>query len=147
MPSSEMSHRLAWHRKISTVRRSIRQRFAFETNGELSYLIPNLELQLSVFVRHNDKLITYYQEFDDDNNAITGQLIQDGFTLSDVSLSKHFWKKHIQLVAGIQNVFDVDNAALNGIVGGMHSGGAGSSSVGLGRNYFLRVSWQFGWGE
>jgi len=121
--------------------------FVFETNGEVSYRFPKQELQLSLYIRNNDKLISYFQDYDEEDNPITGELIQDGFTLSDFTLSKYFWKKRIRIVGGVQNIFNVRNVPLNGGVGGAHSGGGGTTPIGMGRTWFVRMAWQFGWGD
>lgn len=121
--------------------------FVFETNGNISYRFPKQALQLSLYIRHNDKLIRYFQDYDDEDNPVTGELIQDGFTLSDFTLSKYFWKKRIQFIGGVQNIFDVRNVPFSGGSGGAHSGGGSSTPVGMGRSWFVRLSWQFGWGS
>ncbi len=121
--------------------------FVLESNGEISYRFPSQELQLSLYFRNNDKLIRYYQDYDEEGNPITGEFIQDGFTLMDFTLSKYFWNKRIQFVGGVQNLFDVGNVPFSGGTGGAHSGGGSTTPVGMGRSWFVKLSWQFGWGD
>lgn len=118
--------------------------FVYETNGQLSYHWPKQNLDVAFYLRHNDKLVRYYQDYDEEDNPITGQSIQDGFTLADLTVSKTFWKKRIRLLAGAQNVFDVKNVNVNGSVGGGHGGG-GAIAVGMGRSYFVNLSWNLAW--
>ena len=119
--------------------------FVFETSAEMRYKIPKYQWQFSLYVRNNDKLVTYFQDYDAEDNPITGELIQDGFTIADFTVSKYLWKKRIHLVGGVQNIFDIRNVPLTGGGGGAHSGGGGSVPFGTGRIYMLKCSWNFGW--
>lgn len=118
--------------------------FAMESNAEISYRFPRQELQLSLYIKYNDKLITYYQDYDDNDNLITVQYSQDGFTLADFTASKYLWKKRIYLIAGVQNIFNVKNIPITGSSGGIHTGGS-SMPIGLGRSCMFKLNWQFGW--
>ena len=121
--------------------------FVYESNGEISYHFPKQDIHISLYVRYNDKLIRYFEDFDENGNAFTGQTIQDGFTLADFTVSNYLWKKRIHLVAGIQNLFDVQDVSLSGFSGGAHSGGVGTKPIGQGRTFFVKMGWQFGFGK
>lgn len=116
--------------------------FVLESGGEIGYRFPKQNLQLTFYLKYNDKLIQYYQDVDVDNNPITGQLIQDGYTLSDFTVSKSLLKKSIQLTAGAQNLFDVQNVSISGFAGGNHTNSV-ASAVATGRSYFMTLSWNF----
>ncbi len=119
--------------------------FVYETNGALSYKFPKQELQLSFYVRYNDKLIRYFQDIDDDGEAVTRQFIQNGFTFSDLTVSKYFFHKMIKVTGGIENIFNVQNVSTGGGIGGAHVGNTGSVPISMGRNWFAILSWNFGW--
>lgn len=114
--------------------------FVDEVNAQISYQINKIGLTAAFFIRYNDKFIRFYQDVDDQGNTIVAQSIQDGFSLSDLTLKKSFWKNRVQLIGGIKNLFDITNVNISGMDGAVHSSGEGTVPVALGRNYFLRLS-------
>lgn len=112
-----------------------------ELNGQLSYHFKKLKLRTAFFIRYNDKLLRYYQTLDANGQQVVAQSIQDGFALSDLTMTKSFWKNRIQLGAGIKNLFDVRNVNIYGNQSSAHSGD-GASPIAMGRNYFVRLAWK-----
>lgn len=112
-----------------------------ELNGQLSYNFKKLNLRTAFFIRYNDKLVRYYQTLDANGQQVVAQSIQDGFALSDLTMTKSFWKNRIQLGAGIKNLFDVRNVNIYGNQSSAHSGD-GASPIAMGRNYFVRLAWK-----
>ena len=120
--------------------------FVYESNGEISYRFPKQNFRIALYMRHNDQLIRYYQTYDDDDNLVTRQFSQDGFTIADFTTSKYFWKKRIQFKGGAHNVFDIKNVPFDGGSSGAHTGGrSGSIPTSMGRIWFAGLSWNFGW--
>lgn len=117
--------------------------FSYETNSMLSYSIPKWKWQTTLFLRGNDKLIRYYQDYDDNEELITKQSIQDGYQLLDWSMQKALWKNRINLTVGVQNIMDVTRVNISNSSGGAHSGGSGNVPIGVGRNYFMRMVYKF----
>lgn len=117
--------------------------WAAELNAQLSYRFPEIGLQAAFFLRHNDRLLRFYQALNDEGDAVVRQSVLDGFTLADFTLRQSLWNERLQLSGGIKNLFDVRNVLLTGAAGGAHSGGGGVSPVAIGRNFFLRLGWRF----
>ncbi len=116
--------------------------FATEVNGQLNYHFKKIGLQAAFFVRYNDKLIRFFQTANDAGDLIVAQAVQDGFALSDLTLTQSLWEQRIQLTGGVKNLFDVTNVAFTGGGGGAHSGGNGVNPIAMGRNFFVRLAWQ-----
>lgn len=116
--------------------------WAVEMNGQLSYHFADLGMKAALFLRHNDRLLRYYQALDKEGNTVARQSVLDGFTLADFTLRQSLWKDRLQLSGGVKNLFDVRNVLFSGNAGGAHSGNDGVSPVAMGRNYFLRLEWR-----
>ena len=117
--------------------------FTNELSGEISFLLPKAGLRFSAFTRYNDRLVRYFLTLNETGEAITGQRVQKGFIITDVSTSKTLWKKRIQLGAGIRNLFNVRNVTVSGGGSVGHSDSGSTSPVAIGRVYFAKMSWTF----
>ena len=119
--------------------------YTFEVSNELTYQFAKQNLNLSLFTRINDKQIEFYPEIDDKGNTIAAQGIIDGFTMMDFTATKSLWKKRINLTAGVKNILDVQQVNQQGNGGGVHAGTGTSAPISAGRNFFVRVGYDFGW--
>ncbi len=117
--------------------------FTNELSGEISFLLPKAGLRFSAFTRYNDRLVRYFLTLNETGEAITGQRVQKGFIITDVSTSKTLWKKRIQLGAGIRNLFNVRNVTVSGGGSDGHSDSGSTSPVAIGRVYFAKMNWTF----
>lgn len=117
--------------------------FVYETNGKIGYTLAKYDMQVSCFLRYNDRLVRFYQTYDDNGEKIVRQFIQDGYTLADLSISKQFLAKRLELLLGIQNILNIDNVPISGSAGGAHSGSSNTRPVGLGRTYLVKLSYHF----
>lgn len=115
--------------------------YVLELSNNITYTVPKAKLELALFLRTVDRLISFYPEITDDGETIAAQRIQDGFTMADFTITKFIWKDHIQLTVGARNLLDIQQVDVSGSGGGgAHSGGTGSAPVGPGRNFFVRAS-------
>jgi outer membrane receptor for ferrienterochelin and colicins len=115
-------------------------------SNSVDYEILKYGLSLSLFIRNNDKRISFFPDVNEDGATVTGQRILDGFTMMDVTLTKHFWQKRITFTAGVKNLLDVQEVDVTrGGIGGAPNVDAGTSPVGTGRNFFIRSTISFGW--
>ena len=112
--------------------------YVWESNAEFSYTITEVDLSAHFYIKHNNKLVRYYVDYDDDGNSFTNQSEFNGYSLADFSLVKKFWKRRIQLNVGVKNFFDIKNVGFVNISSGTHGGGVseGAFPVGKGRQYF-----------
>jgi outer membrane receptor for ferrienterochelin and colicins len=59
-----------------------------------------------------------------DGSALYDVSLPD-YSMMDASLSRRFWDGHVELIAGVKNVFDVQELAPTGTVSSVHSSGGG----------------------
>jgi len=111
-----------------------------ELNGKVSYLLPLIHSNLSLFVRTNDRFVNYFPETED-GETVARQQLQDGFTMLDATLGRSFLNDRLQLTAGVRNLLDIQQVNLAGGGGGAHSGG-NNAPIGAGRSFFVRASFQ-----
>ncbi|MEO0075722.1 MAG: TonB-dependent receptor, partial [candidate division WOR-3 bacterium] len=71
------------------------------------------------------------------NGDIYKSSIQD-FHIADLSVSKLFLNKRINVALGIKNIFNVKNIS-GAAPGGVHSSGGNTVAVGMGRTYFIKL--------
>ncbi len=115
----------------------------YELSNEVNYNFSKPNLTLSLFTRINDKRIEFYPDENDKGEAIVSQRFVDGFTMMDFTATKTFWKKRIGLTTGVKNILDVQQVNQQGGGGGVHTGSATSAPVSAGRNFFIRLSYDF----
>jgi outer membrane receptor for ferrienterochelin and colicins len=113
--------------------------YVLESNADISYNIQKIDLSFHFYIKHNNKLIRYYVDYDDDGNAFTNQSEFEGYFLSDFGIVKKFWDKRIQFNLGIKNIFDVTNVNYVNLSSGTHGGGVteGQFPVGKGRKWYV----------
>ncbi len=112
--------------------------YSTELNGRIAYQLPFSGTDISVFVRHNDRFISFYPETTD-GQTVARQRIQEGFTMVDASLSQNFFDDRLTLSAGVRNLMDIRQIGVTGGGGGAHSSGNGAP-VGVGRSFFVRAA-------
>jgi len=83
--------------------------YVWESNADLSYKMEKWGMSFHFYIKHNNKLIRYFVDTDDNGNTFTNQRAYDGYYLADFNMVKSFWKKNIQLNLGVKNLFDVNN--------------------------------------
>lgn len=107
--------------------------FSPEISLNMDYTIDMIETRISVFYKYAGKM-PGFTIVDDQPREYT---ISD-YNMMDISFSRSF-TDHIDLVAGIKNVFDVvDIESTMSVSTGAHSSGA-SYPIGWGRTLFLRM--------
>jgi outer membrane receptor for ferrienterochelin and colicins len=113
--------------------------YVLESNADLNYDIKKIGLSFHFYIKHNNKLIRYYVDYDDDGNAYTNQSEFEGYFLSDFNIVKKFWNKRIQLNLGVKNIFDVKNVNYVNLASGTPGGGVteGQFPVGKGRKWHV----------
>jgi len=111
-----------------------------ELNGKVSYLLPLIHSNLSLFVRTNDRFINYFPETEG-GQTVGRQQVQDGFTMLDATLNRSFLNDRLQITVGVRNLLDIQQVNLTGGGGGAHSGGS-NAPIGTGRSFFVRATFQ-----
>lgn len=115
------------------------QAWYFETTSSASYTIEKWETSLALFCKYTGVKPVYLLESD---NTISLQQ-NAAYTLMDFTASKFFFKKKLNISAGLKNILDVQNvnAAMNN---GVHAGNNnGTMMVGTGRSSFVKLNYKF----
>ncbi|MEM6377655.1 MAG: TonB-dependent receptor, partial [Bacteroidota bacterium] len=110
-----------------------------ELSGKLSYQLPYIDTRLNFFLRVNDRFVSYYPDAED-GETVAGQELQDGFTMVDMSFSKSFYNKRLNLTAGIRNLLNITQVNVVGGVPDPHNAGASGLPIGPGRSFFVRAN-------
>ncbi|NRA49036.1 MAG: TonB-dependent receptor, partial [Phaeodactylibacter sp.] len=119
--------------------------YAIEYGGSATYRWPGIGMSTSLFARVNDRQINFFPTSDAEGNTVTGQRIQEGFSMIDWTLTKTFWKEQVNLTIGARNLLDIQQVNIQGAAsGGSHGGGSGSAPVSPGRNVFVRMQLNLG---
>lgn len=105
----------------------------FDVNSTLTYDISSMGISTLINYRYIGDQPTY-RLIDDDiviNNI-------NGYHLLDMSLSKSFLHRMLQLKSGVRNILNIQSTQVIGQSGGAHSS-LGSNNVSIGRSWFLGV--------
>lgn len=111
--------------------------YTHEWSGSLNYVLTNQTTRFALFLRQNDRLLSFFPDQDNEGNAIANQRIQDGYALLDATINQAIWDDRIRLTFGVKNILDVQQVNVKGGGGGAHSGNSGTLPVGLGRSFFV----------
>lgn len=108
-----------------------------EITATLTYELNKIPLSFSGFYKYTGKVSAFYLQED---QTIEPIFIAD-YHMLDVQANYSFWKKHMQLAVGARNLFDIRNINSSGNAG-IHSGGT-STPIGVGRTYYLSLTFNF----
>jgi len=112
--------------------------FSPEVSAEISYTIPKIDVNVSVFNKWNGELVTLALQ---ENNLVEQTLA--AYSTLDFSASRYFWKKKIHLTVGGKNMLNVTNIAARGYAAGFHGGSSNSAVAGWGRTAFVSLRFNF----
>lgn len=114
-----------------------------EWSNEWQYTLPKTKIQASIFLRWNDRRISFYPEQDAAGNEVVGQRDQDGYYLLDASIHIPFWQSRLKFTGGGKNLLDIQSVQQSGTGGGAHLGSSTESPISPGRNFFIRLGFLF----
>lgn len=110
-----------------------------EVLANVNYKFIKQKMTFSVFYKYSGKMPGYALN---SNNEIVQTSIA-GYSMLDATASKQFWKDRITLALGCKNIFNVQNINSSSVSGGVHSSSASSIPLSTGRNYFVKLSFNF----
>jgi len=129
------------YNQLSTSEESIAPfQYTLEFTQEVSYTFKKIDLTLSLFRRDYDKQVNY--------TAVTNPITQEtaivqntlqGYGLMDITLNKRFFNKGLSISAGVKNVLDVQQVNQLGTATAHGGGGNSSTSIAMGRIFFVRL--------
>lgn len=113
--------------------------FTPEVRGNILYEVKKWEMTVALFYKYTGKLPSFIINTD---NTVS-QTFMDAYHTADLTLTKLFWKKRINLGVGSKNLFNVKN--VNSVAsGGVHSSNTESVPVAMGRTYFVSLAFNIG---
>jgi outer membrane receptor for ferrienterochelin and colicins len=114
--------------------------FSTDVNATLSYLIPWIKTDLSVFYKWTGALPGFEMSTDGGGNAAPRPIVLDGFHWMDVTLKRSI-AKNLSANIGVRNALDVTNIESTTGGGGAHGGGP-MRPIGYGRSWFVSLNYQ-----
>jgi len=112
--------------------------YVLESNADLSYTLQKQNLSFHFYIKHNNKLLRYFVDYDDNDVAFTNQTELQGYYLADFNMVKKFWKDKIHFNFGVKNIFDVKNINFTDSTGGTTTS-EGQFPVAKGRKYHFGI--------
>lgn len=112
------------------------EKFSYSPEGKcnLFYEWHKQNMTFAFFYKYTGELPSFAVNA---NNEIYKIKIHEYHT-ADVSISKLFWKKKINVSIGSKNIFNVKNVT-GYSTGDVHSSGSKSVAIGMGRTYFIKL--------
>lgn len=106
-----------------------------EVRGSVMYNMIQTGISISFFYKYTGRSVIYIS---DAVSSSPVQSVMSNYHIADMTASKQLFHKHVNVYAGCKNLFDVRNIASNQI-GGAHSGGGGTTAIGMGRYFFVKT--------
>jgi outer membrane receptor for ferrienterochelin and colicins len=106
--------------------------YSNEYRSNVSYSLKKAGIDMGLFYKYNGALPGY--ALNADNSVYQTKIA--AYSMLDGSISKSFWKGHVQLSGGVKNILNVQSINYNSTAS-VHSSGSGSMAVGMGRVYFI----------
>ncbi|NOZ45202.1 MAG: TonB-dependent receptor [Chlorobi bacterium] len=110
----------------------------------LSYKLIYYDVLLSAYYKYNGKTTALFTDYDNNGEEFVNRYEVDPYHTLDISLTKKFIKNKLKIVVGAKNLFNNTTILTTGRGGssGGHSSSSGSSPVGWGRTYFIKMSYK-----
>jgi len=117
------------------------KKFYYSTDvvTNLHYKIIRWNADISLFYKYSGKIPQFYV-----NEA--GELEEgyiEHYNTMDITLQKFLFSNKLVIGGGVKNIFDVQDVEASAVAGGAHSGGGSGYSIGWGRSFFLKLSYNF----
>ncbi|MFZ4927762.1 TonB-dependent receptor plug domain-containing protein [Chryseobacterium sp. Mn2064] len=116
--------------------------YTFEGKIAGSYTLPKINTNFSLFYRYVGAQQVYVLVPDLANPYYEVGKRGD-FNMMDFVVSQPFFNRHLEVSAGVKNIFDVSSVNDTTIPGTAHGAGDPNSNLFYGRSYFARVSYNF----
>lgn len=119
--------------------------FYLEANLAINYSIPTTQTLFALYYKYTGKsnMFTLKQKANlaETTEYILGEV--GGFSMMNFTVSQPFFNKHIELAAGIKNIFDATDVKNTVQSGGAHNAAASTQNLFYGRSYFARLTYNF----
>ncbi|SHF52274.1 TonB-dependent receptor plug domain-containing protein [Chryseobacterium sp. OV279] len=114
--------------------------YLVQAGASVNYKLKNIGTGFSLYYKYTGPGRNYVLE-----NDIEGFRLgkTDGFHMMDFIVSQPLWKDHLEVSAGVKNIFDVTSLNSTSSAGAGHIAGADRINLYYGRSYFARLIYQF----
>ncbi len=109
-----------------------------EAKANINYEFKKQNIRLALFYKYTGTLPTYITT---NENQLSIATFHDYHT-ADVSIAKLFFDKQLTIAIGSKNLFNVTTISGAG-ADGIHTSGASTTPVAMGRTYFVKVDFNF----
>lgn len=120
-------------------------RFYLEANAGINYSIPNWQTLFALYYKYTGKSQIYTLKaktnLTDPSEYILGEV--GDYSMMNFTIMQPFFNRHLEVSAGIKNIFDVRDVKNTAQSGGAHNTAASQQNLFYGRSYFARLSYNF----
>lgn len=117
--------------------------YSMQLNANLGYAIKPWNTLVSVYYKYTGPFQQFEQTSDADLNTVFVLSEFESYSMLDASVIKSFFSNKFDITLGIRNLFDVTDirSTSAGNAVGIHTSGANVQSIGYGRSYFLKLTY------
>jgi len=108
--------------------------FSPEVNASATFNWEKPQIVFFAYYKYTGRLINYLQQED----GSLQQFFFDDYNMLDFNMTREFLKKRISLAVGAKNLLNVTTVN-SSMSTGAHSGGGGSTPIGWGRSYYIKL--------
>lgn len=105
-----------------------------EVNASATFNWKKPQLMFFVYYKYTGRLVSYLQQED---GSLQQYFIND-YSMLDMNLTREFWKKRVIVSLGAKNLLNV-TAVSSTTSTGAHTTSSGSSPIGWGRSYYVKL--------
>ena len=117
--------------------------YAPEMQFNCMYTFTKSKVRLSAFYKYTGEISAHYIGLDDDGNDRLNQYIKGDYHILDLSVSREFFDKLMDVSIGGKNLFDVKNIETIYGASGAPSETSGNRPVSFGRTAYVKIKFNF----
>ncbi len=106
---------------------------SWEGRSNITYSLPQYDIDFNLWYKYSGKQAGFVL----DESGLVQPTFLASYQIADFGFSKKILKKKIAISSGIKNLFNVKNIDSQ-LVSGAHSASNGLSSLGTGRNFYIK---------
>jgi outer membrane receptor for ferrienterochelin and colicins len=117
--------------------------YSFLANANVAYNIVRWNTLLSIYYKYTGPFQQYVQTDDGAGNTIFVLSEFEDYSLLDASVRKSFFKNQFDVTLGARNLLNINSlrSSTPGGSTGVHSAASESQSIGYGRSYFIKLTY------
>ena len=115
--------------------------FNLQLNANLSFAVPKWDSTFSLFFKHIGKQQQFVEKANEQGEQEFRSGETDAYSWMDATVNKSFFDGKFITTVGCRNLFDITQVNTTALEGGTHSGPPAQISLGYGRSYFLKLTY------